>query len=380
MKEEIGQKTNQIRSEKMMMNMNTKNRIDKLLNRLQKENLDAIFLQKDANIRYLSGFTNSDSYLILTSKDKAIITDSRYTEQAQKECPHYEVVRWRNPFPSLPETVSNLCKEWGIKKLGFEANIISFDLYTRFKEELTEVTLIPTIGIVEEIRKIKDSDEISLIRKACEVSDKSFEELLNYITPGVSEKDLEREFQYILKKNGAEDKAFDIIGISGVKTSLPHGIPSDKLIEMGDFVTFDFGAQVEGYKSDMTRTICVGKANDDQKKIYSIVQESQKRGLEAVSAGVLGKLVDKASRDVIEEAGYGQYFSTGLGHGVGLEIHEIPFMSTTCEEYLAADNVLTVEPGIYLPSWGGVRIEDTVLVKEKGCEIFTHTTKNLIEL
>ena len=360
--------------------MDTRQRAEKLLKSLQKEGLDGIFLQKDANIRYLSGFTNSDSYLLLAPEKRAIITDSRYTEQAEKECTGYEVVRWRNPYPSLAETLLTLSEKWGIKKLGFEGAVISYDLYTRLKEALEGIELIPASGLVEEIRKIKDEDEISLIRKACDISDKSFEELLGYIKPGLSEKDIEREFQYILKKNGADEIAFDIIGISGVKTSLPHGIPSDKLIEAGDFVTFDFGAQVQGYKCDMTRTICVGKATDDQKKIYDIVAKSQKRGLEAVRAGVPGKLVDKASRDVIEEAGYGRYFGTGLGHAVGLEIHELPFMSTSCEEYLAAGNVLTVEPGIYLPSWGGVRIEDTVLVKEEGCEILTHATKKLIEL
>lgn len=360
--------------------MDNEKRVNSLIGILKEKNLDGIFLQKDANIRYLSGFTNSDSYLLLDSNNKAIITDSRYTEQAQNECPDFQVVRWRNPYPSLTETVLDLCRKWGIKRLGFEAAVINFDLYSRVKDALEGVELIPTIGLVEEIRKIKDTDEISLIKRACEISDKSFEELLGYIKPGVSEKDIEREFQYIMKKNGADEKAFDIIGISGVKTSLPHGIPSDKLIEMGDFITLDFGAQVQGYKCDMTRTICIGKASDEQKRIYSIVEESQKRGLEAISSGILGKLVDKASRDVIEEAGYGQYFGTGLGHGVGLEIHELPFMSTSCEEDLTVGNVLTVEPGIYIPSWGGVRIEDLVLVKENGYEVLTHTTKKLIEL
>lgn len=360
--------------------MNNKNRIEKLVNSIKQKDIDGIFLQKDANVRYISGFTNSDSYLLLTSDNKAIITDSRYIEQAEKECPDFQVIRWRNPYPSLQETILDLCKKWGIKRLGFEANVMNYDLYTKLKDKLTEIELVPTVGIVEEIRKIKDEEEIALIREACKISDKSFEELLGYIKPGISEKDIEREFQYIMKKNGADDKAFDIIGISGVRTSLPHGIPSDKLIEMGDFITLDFGAQVQGYKCDMTRTICVGKASDEQKKIYKIVEEAQKRGVEAVKAGALGKLVDKAARDVIEEAGYSEYFGTGLGHGVGLEIHELPFMSTTCEEHLEAGNVLTVEPGIYIPSWGGVRIEDTVLVTETGREVLTITTKELIEL
>lgn len=364
----------------VVIDMDIKSRAEKLIEMLQKENLDGIFLQKDANIRYLSGFTNSDSYLLLNSSNKAIITDSRYTEQAEKECPDYEVIRWRSPFPPLAETVSRLCREWGIKKLGFEAAVISYELYTKLKDTLTEVDLVPTSGLVEEIRKIKDEDEISFISKACEISDKSFEELLGYIKPGLSEKDVEREFQYILKKNGADEKAFDITAISGVKTSLPHGKPSGKFIEMGDLVTLDFGAEVNGYKSDMTRTICVGKANEKQKRIYNIVKKAQQKGLEAIRADISGKLVDKVARDVIKEAGYAQYFGHGLGHGVGLEIHEIPFMSTTCEENLIEGNIVTVEPGIYIPSWGGVRIEDTVLVKEKDYEVLTHTTKKLIEL
>jgi Xaa-Pro aminopeptidase len=197
---------------------------------------------------------------------------------------------------------------------------------------------------------------------------------------GVTEKDIERELQYLIKKKGAEELGFDTIVASGKRSSLPHAIPSDKKIEKGDFVTMDFGAMYKGYRSDMTRTIVVGEADDKQVEIYNIVKAAQQKAVNAIKAGVSGKVPDDCARGHIIAAGYGDFFGHGLGHGVGLDIHEEPFMSPSCERTLEAGNIITVEPGIYLPDWGGVRIEDTVLVRAEGVEILTGSSKELIVL
>lgn len=353
-------------------------RVEQLTERLKTENLDGILLIKDSNIRYISGFTGSDSYLIVGVRGNAFITDSRYTEQAEAECAGFEIVRWRSPAPGLQETIQSVCNRLEIKRLGFEKERVTYDLYEKLSKGLDGVELAATTGLVEGIRYVKDQSEVECIRKAAHIADEAFNEILEYIRPGVSEKDVERELQYAIKKKGADDIGFPIIVASGKRSSLPHAIPSDKLIENGNFVTLDFGAMYKGYRSDMTRTIVVGQVDEKQKEIYGIVKAAQEAGEDAIKAGVSGKAPDDAARGYITDAGYGANFGHGLGHGVGLDIHEEPFMSPSCERILAEGNVITVEPGIYLPNWGGVRIEDTVLVMADGIEILTKSPKELI--
>ncbi|MFZ5353658.1 MAG: M24 family metallopeptidase [Bacillota bacterium] len=355
-------------------------RIKKLLELLKGKDIDGMLLIKDSNIRYLSGYTGTDSYIIISEKGNSFITDARYTEQAEAECPDFEVVRWKAPALGLTETFNVICSRHGIKKLAFEKDKVTFDLYEKLKSDLENVELIPTIGIVEGIRYVKVQAEVEHIKKAAAIADEAFNEILGYIKPGVSEKYIANELQYIIKKKGADDIAFSCIIASGKNSSLPHAIPSDKLIEQGDFVTLDFGAKYKGYRSDMTRTVVVGKADDKQKEIYNIVKAAQELGVKAVKAGISGKAPDDQARNLITAAGYGPYFGHGLGHGLGLEIHEEPFLNPSCTSILQPGNTLTIEPGIYIPGWGGVRIEDTVAVTDNGAEILTKSSKELIEL
>lgn len=353
-------------------------RVDKLMDVLKEQELDGLFIVKDANIRYLSGFTGSESYMVISQECRAFITDSRYTEQAERECRDFEIIKWRSPNPDLPETIKSVCSKYNIKRLGFEKNCVKVDLYERLKEALGDIEFTGTLGLVEGIRRIKDQSEIECIKKAAQISDDAFNEILNYIRPGVSERDIERELSYLIRKKGADDIGFPIIAASGGNSSMPHAVPSDKLVECGEFITMDFGSLYKGYRSDMTRTIVVGSASEKQRYIYNVVKESLRKSTETVKAGVDCKIPDRAAREVILKEGIKEIFEYGVGHGVGLEIHEDPFMSPKCPLILEAGNVVTVEPGIYIPGWGGVRIEDSVVVTQDGCEIITKSPKELI--
>lgn len=353
-------------------------RIKKLEKVLKEQKLDGLFIIRETNIRYMTGFTGSESYAVVSPNGRAFITDSRYTEQAEKECTDYEIVKWRSPNLGLPETVKIVSDRYGIKRLGFEKSFVNVDLYERLKSKLDGIELVPTSGLVEGIRRIKDENEIKYIKKAAQFADEAFSEILNYVKAGVTEKDVERELQYITKKKGADDIGFPSIIASGKNSSMPHAIPSSKPLEDGDFVTFDMGALYNGYRSDMTRTIVVGHASDKQREIYELVRLSQELSTKTVKAGVDGKVPHLTAREVIEKSGTEGVFEYGVGHGVGLDIHEDPFMSARCELTLEAGNVITIEPGIYIPGWGGVRIEDTVVVKDGGYEIITMSPKELI--
>lgn len=355
-------------------------RIDMLLERLEAEHLDGLFLITDQNVRYLSGFTGSDSFLLISDKANYLITDGRYVEQAEAQCPDFHIVNWRQPSRRLTEVVNTVVDKFKIKRLGFEKDYMTYDMHDMLVKDTSDVEIIPTKGIVEALRYTKDEEEIENLRKAAGIADKAFNRILSYIKPGMTEKEAATQLEYYLKKCGADAPGFETILISGARTSLLHGQPSDKKIEYGDLVTMDFGALYNGYISDMTRTIVIGEASDKQKKIYNIVKEAQEAGLNAMKAGVSGKLPDDCVREIIEEAGYIDNYYPGLGHGVGLLVHEEPFMGLNCKRILEKNCIVTVEPGIYIPKWGGVRIEDTVLVKEQGCEVFTKSAKDLIAI
>ena len=353
-------------------------RVEKLIEIIKKNSLDGLFLITDPNIRYISGFTGSDSYVLVTQNKNYFITDSRYTEQAEVQCKDFDVIRWGKPCKSLIETLKDLADKEGLKKVGFEKEYVNYGLYEELSKGLPSIELVPTSSLVEELRYIKDQEEIDNIRKAASFADEAFDKILKLIKVGMTEKELGLELEYQMRKAGADGISFDTIFISGKKTSLPHGQPSEKKIEYGDFITMDFGALCNGYCSDITRTIVVGEVSEEQKKIYDIVKLAQKTGLETIKAGLVGKDVDAKVREAMGE--YNQYFGHGLGHGLGLVIHEQPFMSANCDRVLEENCVVTVEPGIYIPNWGGVRIEDTVVVKNDGVEILTHSPKKLIVL
>jgi len=353
-----------------------KQRLSKLRLLLHENDLDGMVVSKPENRHYLSGFTGSAGALVISRSAATLVTDFRYIEQAAKQARGYDVVRHGNNFF---KTLATVIGDLNITKVGFESDFVTYNTYQNMTNSLIDVVLKPVQ--IDSLRMIKDDREIELLKKAVEIADAAFSHILSYLRPGISELSVAAELEHCMRRLGAEKPAFDTIVASGVRGALPHGIASDKLIEAGDFVTMDFGAVYQGYHSDITRTVCVGKANSKQREIYDIVLNAQKTGLNAVQSGKIGSDVDASARAVIEATGYGDYFGHGLGHGVGLAIHEDPKLSPTNTTVALADNMtVTVEPGIYLPDWGGVRIEDTVVVAGSSCTILTSSNKSLIEI
>ncbi len=280
----------------------------------------------------------------------------------------------------MEETLAGIVKKLDLHRLGFEKDFMTYDQYEKISQALQEINFIPTAGIVENTRTTKDQNEVGLIKKAAQIGDEAFNYILSRIKVGISEKEIEAELEYQMKRKGAFSTAFPTIVASGPRSSLPHALPTERKLQYGDFVTLDFGASYQNYRSDMTRTIIIGKTDKKQKQIYELVLAAQKQGIQSIKAGILGSEVDRQARTMIAEAGFGDFFGHGLGHGVGLEIHEEPFLNSKSQTILEAGNTITVEPGVYLPHWGGVRIEDTVLVTEDGCQLLTHSPKELITI
>ena len=351
-------------------------RLENLSQKISAENLDAIIISKPENVHYFSNFRGDSTILLIGKNFRQLITDSRYTEQAALQTQNFEIVEQN---AGLIKKLAEEIKNCGAKIVGFEGRVLTFDEYTSLSENLSGVDLKSVE--VDSLRQIKDAAEISNIRRACEIGDKAFAEVLNFIKAGVSEIEIAAILENFMRRFGSEKPAFDTIVASGVRGSLPHGIASDKIIRDGEFVTLDFGAKFNGYCSDMTRTVCVGKASDRQREIYNAVLSAQLHGLEIIRAGKSGKEIDAEVRENLCRAGLGKYFTHALGHSLGLEIHEEPRLSplSKCES-LAPNMIVTDEPGVYIAGVGGLRIEDTVLVKIDGAETLTNAPKNLIEL
>lgn len=340
---------------------------------LRQNSLEGVIVAKPENRRYLSGFTGSAGMLLIGAEEARLITDFRYTEQAAQQAPNYTIIKHA---PDIYDTLAAEIKALGWSKIGFESDFVNYDSYKRIAEIVAEPAPVQLDGL----RMVKDDNELAAIRKAVEIADSAFQDILPLLKPGARERDIALEIEFAMRRRGAEKHGFETIVASGVRSALPHGRASDKLIEAGDFVTIDFGAVCDGYTSDATRTVVVGKASAKQKEIYRIVLDAQLAGVAAVAAGKLGKEVDAVARKIISDAGYGENFGHGLGHGLGLFIHENPRLSPVGDITLAPNMVVTVEPGIYLPGWGGVRIEDTVVVTPAGATILTATSKELLEL
>jgi Xaa-Pro aminopeptidase len=352
-------------------------RLALLRQKLAENNLDAAFIYSKENRRYISGFTGSTGYVIATAKQAYFVTDFRYRDQAQLQCKGFEVViHGSSLLDQLKETILNT----GIKNIAIEEGFMTVAFYDNIKSKLENIELLPLKGIMDELRLFKDADEIANIAKAASIADAAFAHIIDYIKPGMTEIEVAVELEYFCKKQGATEMSFDSIVASGVRSSLPHGVFSEKVINNGEFLTLDFGCVYNGYCSDMTRTVFVGKADEKQKKIYNTVLEAQQKALEQIMPGKLGKEVDKIARDIITEAGFGENFGHGLGHGVGLAVHEEPRLSPLGERVLEANMVVTDEPGIYIAEYGGVRIEDLVLVTEQGNRVLSKSPKQLIEL
>jgi len=353
-------------------------RLAKLRTHLKAENLDAAVINFLPHVRYLCGYSGSSGFLFITEKKAYFFTDFRYTEQAQKEVRGAKVIVderdiWKN-LPNIKEAARPRIK------IGFQTAYVSHQHYGGLRHLLPRALWVGVDNLVEPIAMIKDDDEIALIQRAAAIADQSFADILECIYPGVREIEVAAELEYIMKKAGSEDPAFETIVASGHRAALPHGVASKKKIANGDFVTLDFGAQVEGYVSDITRTVVVGKPTERQKKMYNLVRRAQKAAINRMRAGATGIAVDRAARNIIERAGYGKNFGHGLGHGLGLQVHEGPGLSTRSTDTLVANMVVTVEPGVYFKGWGGVRIEDDVVVTPRGVKILTQSDRALIRL
>mgnify|MGYP001186273558 CR=1 FL=1 len=340
--------------------------------------IDAVLISNGNNMRYVSGFAGETGYLYISEKHHAVITDFRYTYQAETEAEGYEVVTIGSG--GYEEAINDMLKIDNVKCLGFESEDMLFSKYEQLRDALAGYELVPIKDEITRLRRIKTPKELEYIKGAEAIGDKVFTEILSFIKPGMTELEIAAKIEYLLKIYGGERSSFPAIVASGVNSSMPHAVPTHKKVEAGDFITMDYGCVYEGYCSDMTRTVVVGKASDKQKEIYNIVLEAQLAALDAIVPGLKGKDIDKVSRDIIYKAGYEGCFGHGLGHSVGLFIHENPRLSPSEEDVIEVGMIETVEPGIYIRGFGGVRIEDLVVVTKDGHENYTHSDKTLIEL
>lgn len=355
--------------------MNNYKRVQEIL---KKMDIDAVLISNGNNMRYISGFAGETGYLYISEKHHAVLTDFRYTFQAEMEAEGYEIITIGNG--GYEEAINDMLKTDRVARLGFEAEELLYAKYENLKEKVKVTELVPLKDEITRLRRIKTTQELEYIRQAEAIGDKVFAEMLTYIKPGMTELEIAARIEYLLKLYGGQRTSFPAIVASGVNSSMPHAVPTQKKVEAGDFLTMDFGCVYEGYCSDMTRTIVIGKASDKQKEIYRTVLESQLAALDFIKAGLRGREVDKVARDIIYNAGYEGCFGHGLGHSVGLFIHENPRLSMLEEDIIEAGMIETVEPGIYVRGFGGVRIEDLVCVTENGCENYTNSDKSLIEL
>lgn len=350
-------------------------RLQSLRLKLQQKELSSLLITHPANRRYISGFDGSSGVLLVTGDQGYLITDSRYLEQAREQAPEFTIISWEQD--NLAGHLGPLLEENGISLLGFEEKHLSFSAYQNLASAL-KVKLIPGGGLVEQLRAVKDPPEIDLLRRGAALLDEAFAYILTFIRPGLTEQQVSLEMEYYLRRKGAEGIPFPYIVASGLRGALPHGVATSKVLRTGEMVTIDFGAVWEGYATDMTRTIVLGRPDQRQRELYQMVREAQQRAREGLKAGLRCCEADALARNPIKEAGLGEHFGHGLGHGVGLEVHELPVLSWRSEELLQPGMVVTVEPGVYIPGWGGVRIEDMVLLAEDGAEQLTDSRRELI--
>ncbi|MEV0027429.1 Xaa-Pro peptidase family protein [Nocardia sp. NPDC050793] len=349
---------------------------------LVENEVDALLVTDLVNIRYLTGFTGSNATLLVYSWDMrnaeertVIGTDGRYRSQVTEQAPDLraEIAR------ATARRIVELAGEWQLGRVGFESHVVTVDQHRGFVEQKTGLELVATPGLVEQLRMVKDAYEVGQLRKACAAGDAGLATLLERggLRPGRTEREVARDLEWAMYEHGAEAVAFETIVAAGANSAIPHHRPTDAVLAAGDFVKIDFGAVVGGYHSDMTRTFVLGRPSDWQREVYSLVVESQRAGRKALRPGAQAGEVDAAARSVIEAAGHGKLFVHGLGHGVGLRIHEAPGIMKNGTGTLLSGVAVTVEPGVYFPGRGGVRIEDTLVVREGGPELLTHTSKDL---
>jgi len=349
--------------------------IEKFLSLLGQE-ADGLLLTSRYSRFYAAEFDIAEGVAVVSKNGCRYFTDSRYIESAQNGIKSFEVIQTDRSMP-FNKLINNAIADFGITKLGYEEDYLTVGEFLNFEKNL-QAELVPMNKQIHSFRAVKEDWELDIMRKAQEITDKAFAQVLSKIKAGLTEKQLQAELIYCLYSNGADGLSFDPIVVSGPNTSMPHGVAGDRVIQEGDFITMDFGALYGGYCADMTRTVAVGYATEEMKTVYHTVLEAQLAGIAATKAGVTGKEIDGAARKVIEEAGYGAYFGHGYGHSLGLEIHEPPNCNPSGETVMEAGMVTSAEPGIYLPGKFGVRIEDVVIFTENGNENITRSPKNLI--
>ena len=339
-------------------------------------NVDGLLLTSRYSRYYGAEYDIAEGVAVVSRSGCRYFTDSRYIEAAQNGIKDFEVLQMdhENPYDAR---INTAIADFGITTLGYEEEYLTV-AELQFYEKTLHAKLVPYNAAIHQFRGAKEEWELELMKKAQDITDLAFSEVLGRFKVGMTEKQLQAELIYCMLKNGADGPAFSPIVVSGPKTSLPHGVPGDRVIQEGDFITMDFGALYQGYCADMTRTVAVGYATEEMQKVYDTVLQAQLAGIAAAKAGVLGKSVDNTARKVIEDAGYGQYFGHGFGHSVGLEIHEKPNCGRFSEEIMVENAVASAEPGIYIPGKFGVRIEDVLIYKQDGTENITHSPKNLI--
>ncbi len=355
-------------------------RLKNARNLLEKKNLEAVILTDLSNIRYVSNFAGTVAYCLITGNAGYMIVDKRYYEQAQNQCEEFQIFEWSKLANPPYKVIGKICEYESIKSLGFEKNKISLLTYEDILSNVSGLILHPVESFIEDLRYVKDKNEIELLKTAAGIGDKAFDDILNYIKEGVTEKDILRELNISLLKYGAAGPSFNTIVAGGERSSMEHARPTDSVIKRGNFVLMDFGALYEGYRSDMTRTVIVGEPNEKQAEIYDSVYKSITYVEDRIKSGTKGTEAQKISEEPVRNSKYFEYFSKGLGHGVGLDVHENPFINQNCTHVLEKNCVVTAEPRIHIPGWGGVRIEDMLLITDDGCEVLTKSKKELIAL
>jgi Xaa-Pro aminopeptidase len=347
-------------------------RLDKIRQHIAEKGLDALFVSQTENRRYLSGFTGSSGYLFITQSDAVLTTDSRYIEQAKDQSPDFKIFKTQG---AISKWFNDLTSSLTARKIGFDANDISFSTYRSITSDIHGKELIPTEGIVESLRAVKDDDELALMKNAIEICDAAFEKVASEMQTGMTESEVAWALEKAMRENGSSPLPFDIIVASGPNSARPHHQPTNRPIAAGEPVIIDMGATVAGYRSDLSRTVCIGKQDEKFGKIYDLVLGAQLTAIATMESGMTGDTADSLARTVIEQGGYGDNFEHGLGHGVGLATHEAPRVGKESKDILTDGMIFTIEPGIYVSGWGGVRIEDMVVLKDGRATVLTKAKK-----
>ncbi len=352
-------------------------RRERIWARIEAADVGGFLTYAPENRYYITGFTGSSGYVLMTAQETVLLTDSRYAVQATAQAQGATVVmhaaRW---LDTLREQVKRLA----IRRLGFEPGSITYKSFLELQDALPGIELVPQSDVVERLRMVKEASELERIADAAKIADDAFAHIAGYIRAGVSERDVALELEIFMRKQGAAGISFTTIVASGERSALPHGVATDRVIGRGDFVTLDFGARYNQYASDITRTVVIGPPSDRHQDVYALVLRAQERALAGIKPGMSGEVADALARDVIEDGGYGDYFGHSLGHGLGIAVHEAPRLARKSEDVLQEGMVVTVEPGIYIPGFGGVRIEDDIVLTTDGCARLTHATKELLIL